>query len=194
MEEPETSREPAEPGGGSSRTVGTPPIVRIAIGLGAMAALAAVSAMVLALTPRSDEPQDPDAVVVLGGEGYERSRLGIELSDQHDAQLILSSSAVWYGEKLGRDCTSDTRCITPDPETTRGEARAIAQLVESEGWRHVTVATSTFHTTRARLLFRQCLGDQVSVVGAHPGKRVGAWRHLREVAGVVAATTVQRAC
>lgn len=154
-----------------------------------------VAAATYALWPRDDEPQDPDAVVVLGGAGRERAELGIELSQRYDAQLVLSSSAAVFGESQGAECGVDTLCIDPVPETTVGEARAIAHLAAENGWGHVTVATSRFHTTRARIAFRQCLGDAVTVVGAvAPDRRGEFWRHLREAVATAATLTVQRAC
>ena len=149
------------------------------------------------LLPRDDVPDQPDAVVVLGGVGPERAALGIELADLHDAQLVLSSSAAIFGEQQGRRCDREAICIEPEPETTRGEARTVASMAEDHGWHHITVATASFHTSRSRFLFRQCLGaDGVSVVGAEaPGpSRTTPATLLREAAGILAGATVQRAC
>lgn len=151
----------------------------------------------VALWPRDDVPQDPDAVVVLGGSGLERAQLGVELRDRFGATLVLSSSASVRGHWIGVTCDDDTICIIPVPETTQGEAQTVARLVDEHGWEHVTVATSRFHTTRSRLLFRQCLGDRVTVVGApRPDSElpIGVGRHLREAVGTLAALTFQRAC
>ena len=159
-------------------------------------AVVAIAAPVVAW-PRDDTPVAPDAVIVLGGAGAERTAVGDALATQHRATLVLSSSAQYFGERAGLRCGQEVVCLDPDPETTRGEARAVAALVEAEGWARVTVVTSRHHTSRARVLFRQCLADRVSVVGARrpdgswwPGARgVG-----RELVGTVAAVTVQRAC
>jgi uncharacterized SAM-binding protein YcdF (DUF218 family) len=153
------------------------------------------AAFVLYLLPHDDVPRDPDVVVVLGGAGSERARLGIELAERHDAVLVLSSSASVFGEEQGRTCTVDAICLEPEPETTRGEAREIARLADQEGWQHVTVATTAFHTARARFLFRQCLGDRVSVVGAPRDDRPATGgRLLQEGLGIIAGATFQRAC
>jgi len=165
--------------------------------LGIGVALTAFSvAFVRFLLPTDDVPRDPDVVVVLGGAGAERAALGIELAERYDARLMLSSSAAVFGERQGRMCSVDAICIEPIPETTRGEAREIARLAEQEGWDHVTVATSAFHTSRSRLLFRQCLGDRVTVVGAvsERGSRTTPALMLREGLGVIAGATIQRAC
>ncbi len=160
--------------------------------------LAALStAFVVYLLPTDDVPRDPDVVVVLGGAGAERAELGIELAERYDADLVLSSSAAAFGERQGRTCRVDAICFEPVPETTRGEARGVARMAEERGWNHITVATSAFHTSRSRFLFRQCLGpDRVSVVGARRDGRPATSPRLllREGAGVLAGATIQRAC
>lgn len=72
----------------------------------------------------------------------------------------------------------------------------VRDLVDEHGWEHVTVATSRFHTTRARVLFRQCLGDRVTVVGALPsdGEDRSLRVYTREAGATIVAATVQRAC
>jgi uncharacterized SAM-binding protein YcdF (DUF218 family) len=47
-------------------------------------------------------------------------------------------------------------CLTPEASTTRGEARAFAELAGREGWRSVTVVTSSYHRRRADLLVGRC--------------------------------------
>jgi uncharacterized SAM-binding protein YcdF (DUF218 family) len=161
----------------------------IAAGLG--------GAMIVYLLPTDDLPRDPDAVVVLGGAGPERTELGIELAERYDAQLVLSGTSEVYGELRGRTCSLDAICFEPVPGTTRGEAQMVARMADERGWEHVTVATSAFHTSRSRFLFRQCLGaDRVTVVGT---VREGAPSTtprllLREGLGLLAGATIQRAC
>ena len=157
----------------------------------------AATAAVAVLWPRDDVVIAPAAVVVLGGPAAERTALGQALASEHDAVLVLSASAQWFGRQAGLRCGDDARCIDPVPVSTRGEARTVAELARAEGWEQVAVATSSHHTARARVLFRQCLDDDVSVVGAAHSD--GSWwadtyRYLREAVGVAAAVTVQRAC
>ena len=151
-------------------------------------------ASVLVANPSDDVLEDPDAVVVLGGFGEERTELGIALADEFDAALVLSSSAADFGADRGYVCGRDAICLEPDPETTIGEAQDVAVLAAQRGWDHVTVVTSTHHTTRARVLFQQCL-DSVSVVGAP--RRDGGPEfvdYVSEVVGTLAAISVRRAC
>jgi uncharacterized SAM-binding protein YcdF (DUF218 family) len=167
----------------------------IVAAVGPLAALAGLT-ILLSLRPRDDVPRDPDAVVVLGGAGHERLELGIELGKRYNAALVLSSSAIAYGRRRGLVCGTDVLCLVPEPETTTGEARTVAELADVHGWHHVTVATSRFHSSRARVLFRQCLGDRVTVVGARApdGQARDAATHLREALGTMAALTVRPAC
>ena len=154
------------------------------------------TAFVTYLLPTDDQPRAPDAVVVLGGGGPERTELGLELVERYDAQLVLASTAAIFGEQRGRCCSVDALCFEPDPPTTRGEAQGVARMAEEQGWDHITVATSAFHTSRSRFLFRQCLGDRVTVVGARLDGRPATTPRLllREAAGVLAGATIQRAC
>ena len=171
-------------------------VVGLGLLLVVLLAVCAVVTFARFMIPTDDDPRDPDAVVVLGGAGDERARLGIELAERYGAQLVLSSNARLFAAAQGSRCELDAICFDPMPENTVGEARNVAALAEEFGWRHVTVATSDFHTSRSRFLFRQCLGDRVTVVGASRDDRprIAPRLLLREAAGVIAGATVERAC
>jgi uncharacterized SAM-binding protein YcdF (DUF218 family) len=165
----------------------------VAWGAGALVLVTGVTTF--AMWPRDDIPREPDAVVVLGGAGPERAQLGIELRDRYDAALVLSTSAINFARDQGVDCGPNVICVFRlDPENTTGEARRVAELAREHGWDHVTVVTTRFHTTRARVLFRQCLGDDVTVVGAVAVGGRGLRTYVEETAGTVAALTFRRAC
>ncbi len=172
----------------------------LARAVGWLVILGVLGAAVLAVfvLPRDDRvPADADAVVVLGGAGGERTELGIEIADELDVPLVLSSNAAFFGQRQGRACGDETICFEPDPENTAGEAANVAEMAAEQGWDHVVVATSRFHTSRSRLLFNQCLGgDRVSVVGstAPSGAATTPRLMLRESLGVIAGLTVARAC
>ena len=162
-----------------------------------LVALMGTGAVAWYVAPSDDEPRDPDAVVVLGGAGAERAELGIELAERYDAELVLSSSAGIFGERQGRQCGVDAICFEPTPANTAGEAENVAGLAEEYGWDHITVATSDFHTSRSRFLFRQCLGrDAVTVVGVEGQRDLGAELRLlvRESTAIIAGATFRRAC
>jgi uncharacterized SAM-binding protein YcdF (DUF218 family) len=160
-----------------------------------LALTATAVTVVLWMMPRDDDIGATDAVVVLGGAGAERAELGISLHERYRVPLVLSSSAQVFAARRGYGCPPAI-CITTAPETTTGEARQISALADQRGWDHITVVTARFHTTRARVLFRQCLGDRVSVVGARrpDGSGPGLRRWFNEVAGLALGSTVDRAC
>jgi uncharacterized SAM-binding protein YcdF (DUF218 family) len=163
----------------------------------AAATLVGLLVGLVAIWPRDDAPQEPDAIVVLGGVGIDRARLGIELHEEHGGVLVLSSSAWFFGDRLGVACSREALCIEPSPKTTAGEARTVADLAARQRWEHVTVVTSRHHTTRSRVLFRQCLGERVSVVGSRrPTATLSTvlTRYAREAAATVVAVTIGRAC
>ena len=167
------------------------------VGVLVLCCLLAVGGFVVYMLPSDDVPQDPDAVVVLGGAGQERAALGIELAERYDATLVFSSSARYFGSRFGVECGDDALCFEPVPENTAGEAENVARLADERGWNHVTVATSDFHTSRSRFLFRQCLGrDRITVVGARleRDRSQSFDLFLRESIGVLAGATVRRAC
>jgi uncharacterized SAM-binding protein YcdF (DUF218 family) len=168
---------------------------RKAIGLTLFAAVVATAGTSLALIPRDDVVESPDAIVVLGGAGSERAELGVMLHEIHGAPLVLSSSARSFAEDLGYGCPPAI-CVVTDPETTIGEAREISRMADRRGWERIVVVTTRFHTARARILFRQCLGERVSVVGAEEADdaRAGRGRWVREVGGIVIGATLDRAC
>jgi uncharacterized SAM-binding protein YcdF (DUF218 family) len=90
--------------------------------------------------------------------------------------------------------TARVICFDPLPYSTQGEARAVHRLAAKLRWRSVVVVTSTFHVTRAKLLFRRCLDIPVFVVGAS-----SPWWRLpeewaTETGKLAVQLTVQRGC
>jgi uncharacterized SAM-binding protein YcdF (DUF218 family) len=72
-------------------------------------------------------------------------------------------------------------CFTPDPDSTRGEARKVAELAKKHRWKRVLLVTSRFHVTRARRLFDRCTDVDVDAVGVDypltsvPAAVAGEW-------------------
>jgi uncharacterized SAM-binding protein YcdF (DUF218 family) len=166
--------------------------------------------LALVLFPHDDHPRSPDGILVLGGVGRERVDLGIELAQRYEVPLVLSSSAVYFANERGYGCHLGNALCLPHPfaESTAEEAQDTLAFVEQQGWDHITVVTSSHHTARARTLFRQCLGERVTIVGAErpmtipKEQRERRWavegvrprERVREVAGIIAAVTIGRAC
>lgn len=137
-----------------------------------LAAWIAVTIRVVFL-PAEDEPGRADAVVVLAGSKHERLDRGLELmSDGVSQTLVISDGLDPRQPRANRLCRQGrgdgfrVLCFTPDPDSTRGEARAVGELSDMLGWRRVLLVTSTFHVTRARMLFDRCLEADVDAVGA----------------------------
>ena len=65
--------------------------------------------------------------------------------------LVISDGLDPGWEEAGRLCKSGRAiCFTPDPYSTQGEARWIAQEAKKRGWDSVVVVTSTLpRATRA---------------------------------------------
>jgi uncharacterized SAM-binding protein YcdF (DUF218 family) len=87
-------------------------------------------------------------------------------------------------------------CFRADPFTTRGEARDVARIAARHGWRHLLLVTSTYHVTRARLLYGRCFRGRIDVVGAPYRSGLGAslGAALHEWGGFVDAHVFARNC
>jgi uncharacterized SAM-binding protein YcdF (DUF218 family) len=123
-----------------------------------------------------------DAVVVLGGifgppvsdgflpnigDSIERLEAGIRLVQQGRAPLLVFTAAyipwderrIYEGElsrheALARGVPAERILLTREVEDTADEARAVAELARSRGWKHVILVTSAWHMPRAARQFR----------------------------------------
>lgn len=160
------------PGGG--------PDVRVRTGRGRLAVRLVVFGVVLAVVaalalgasvvwPRTDPPGRADAVVVLSGDHGERLARAKELLAGGVAPTLVLVGTPDSVENLdmcaGRTAL-DVVCLRPEPDNTRTEAAATAELARSRNWETLVVVTSTPHVTRARLLFDRCFDGALRVVGA----------------------------
>ena len=70
---------------------------------------------------------------------------------------------------------------------TRGEARAIGDLADANGWKSITVVTSSYHVSRADRLMEQCTTADVQMVNSHPQLSPGQWlrRFVIETGGLM---------
>ncbi|MGI5242952.1 hypothetical protein [Dactylosporangium sp. CA-139066] len=134
--------------------------------------LAAASATIARLFVWPDLPPLParaDAVVELGGPG-ERRPVALDLVRQGRAPLAAISVSVdevdttWCYK--GRLDNVPVTCFHPDPYTTRGEARAIADMARERGWRSVILVTTPDQASRAILRLSRCYDGQIFVATA----------------------------
>jgi uncharacterized SAM-binding protein YcdF (DUF218 family) len=136
---------------------------------------------------------EADVVVVLAGAATERLALGRELVERGEADTLVISSTGLPGNVAGDDLCAEkdprTICFRPDPLTTRGEARAIADLARERGWDDVIVVTSTYHVTRAFTNVSQCSKATVTMAASRPDLDGAGWaaRFVEESAALAAA-------
>ena len=172
--------------------------------------LLAVLALVLALAvaggwllvrPAPDPPGQADVLLVLAGGRGEREAAGARLAQAGAAPVLVFSDGGRAGSSSGRLCLQRFEgvrvlCLHAEASTTRGEARAFAELAGREGWRSVTVVTSSYHRHRAGLLVDRCFPGTVHTVGAFPDRAVPLLAPFaaREGVALLATVTVQRAC
>jgi uncharacterized SAM-binding protein YcdF (DUF218 family) len=145
--------------------------------------------------PQVDPLRHADAILVLGGFGYERYPYGLELGDHGWAPIVVVSSPngtkdVW----LTKYCATphpkfDLHCFVPDPPTTMGEGRELKRLAARHGWRTVIVVTYRPHISRARYILEQCFDGDLIMVVSPPGVSIPrfAYEYAYQTAGYVRA-------
>jgi uncharacterized SAM-binding protein YcdF (DUF218 family) len=131
--------------------------------------------LVLFVWPPSEStaPAHAGVVVVLSGD---KRRLPPALAlIRRGVAPVLAISTVertrhWpLAERLcaaGRYRGARVLCFDAVPFSTQGEARTIGRLARVRDWASIVVVTSTFHVTRAKLLFDRCADVPVRVLGA----------------------------
>lgn len=149
--------------------------------------------------PDLDDPGPPgsaDAIFVLGG-GGDRVPYGVDLARTGVATEVVFASPFVDGQGpngsgvwAARPCNTPPRrgipdgvtfeCVEPDPATTRGEARLLADLADERGWETVVVVVSTDQVTRARRLIGRCWDGELRVTAvdhdqAWPIRAVYEW-------------------
>jgi len=88
--------------------------------------------------------------------------------------------------------------VPHDADSTREEAKALAQVAKQKKWRSVIVVTSNYHTRRARYIFSHVFPKniRIRVSGASDGdfdpgrwweKRISVKELAREIAGMLVA-------
>jgi uncharacterized SAM-binding protein YcdF (DUF218 family) len=179
-------------------------IRRLLIVLAAIVAVWLVACAVLFVWPWAvSTPKSANAVVVLSGGRNSRLDPALELMRRGVAPVLVISSPAqdrkWRTAQ--RICKAPPHayrfrvlCFEAAPYSTRGEARAIGRLAREHGWKQVTVVTSTYHVTRARMLVRRCYSGGLSMVGA----RSTWWKLPEEWASetgkLIVQLTAQRTC
>ena len=149
--------------------------------------------------PSTDTPEKVDALVVLSGAADRLPRALELLRDGVSKTLIVS-----WGPDLSDGQRAEIGAISPpvellefipEPDTTQGEARAIASLMRQRGFSSILVVTSTYHITRARTLVDRCTSARVSWVESRPESSVFGWiARIVHESGGMAWAAVSRSC
>ncbi len=175
------------------------------VGFGALVVAALVlGAFPLFINPAVDTPEAVDAIVVLQG-GGERYDPGVALLEQGYADVI------WFSDP-GRStdpftanqyCNSKNAlripdgttqiCHDPDPNTTQGEVRAIADAARANGWERIIMIASTDQVSRARMLLERCWDGEILMVNVDHDQRA-AIRAVYEWGATIKAHTLKRGC
>ena len=143
-------------------------------------------------------PARVDAIVELGGAAVGgRDLLAIELSRDHRAPDLVQSTVV---EEAGTDhCLPPAPgvtvlCFHAQPNTTRGEAEAIAELARERHWRSIVLVTTPDQAWRARLRTLRCFHGRV-YVATSPLPAVDWLRQIPyQWAATVKALVFERSC
>ena len=121
----------------------------------------------------SGTPAHADAIVVLSGDSARLPRAERLVRERVAPVLLISSVARtpdWAAAETlchsGRYESAHVLCVNAVPYSTRGEAETFSRLARGKGWRSLVVVTSTYHLTRAEVLFRRCFSGKLSMVGA----------------------------
>ncbi|WP_261792259.1 YdcF family protein [Arthrobacter sp. PM3] len=138
-----------------------------------------------------------DAVIVLGGAASERLPVARRFQDEFHIPVLVISHTDTVGNRAADDAcnaaafpNSAVVCFRPPGLDTRGEAQAVSRLIAANGWRSVTVVTSSYHVTRAGRLIRQCTTADVQMVASHPDLDFFQWirRFVVETGGLMDAS------
>jgi uncharacterized SAM-binding protein YcdF (DUF218 family) len=150
---------------------------------------------------RTGAPAGADAVVMLSG-AHERLAAAEALIRRGVAPVLalssVSRSPAWKAAsrlcRAGRYLSARVLCFDARPFSTRGEAETVGRLARERGWSRLVVVSSTFHLTRAKLLFGRCYHGRLWLVGsAFPWWRLPLeW--AAETGKLVAQTVFERGC
>lgn len=143
------------------------------------------------VSPREDSLRFADAILVLGGDSYDRYPFGIALAKAGWAPNLVISNPV--GERhpwVHRFCMEPdpgvaVTCFAPQPHSTRGEARFFKQLAEKYGWQSVIVVTFRPQIARARYILERCFAGELIMVETPTRLTASRWAYeiLYQTAG-----------
>ena len=153
------------------------------IGLAVLFVAWLIAGYLVIVDPTVNHPEHADAVVVLGPPD-ENGRVDTALDLVHrgvTSNLVISvmserqrqAKSLCTAPQVGFTVT----CFQPHPATTRGEAQHVRDLARQHGWRSIIVVTSTYHVSRARMVFDRCLDGPLYLVAARRHISIFNWTY-----------------
>jgi uncharacterized SAM-binding protein YcdF (DUF218 family) len=143
-------------------------------------------------------PDQADAIFILGGPNMrDRDRTALRLAEAGVAPIVVKSTIVdevIYDNCLRRVPGVEVLCIHPEPFTTRGEARALADLAEERGWDSVIIITTPDHAWRANVRVGRCYDGAVYTVTSHLPRSMWPGQIIYQWAATVKAFTYELSC
>jgi uncharacterized SAM-binding protein YcdF (DUF218 family) len=153
------------------------------------------------MRPQIDRPRHADAILILGGYGDRRYTFGLELARAGWASNLVVSNPLGPNDQWDRDYCAHpppqltVQCFTPDPPTTKGEARELRRLAQQYGWKTVIAVTFRPHISRARFILEQCFDGDLVMVASPARVPVTRWafEYVYQTAGYMRAV-VEPSC
>jgi uncharacterized SAM-binding protein YcdF (DUF218 family) len=178
---------------------------RLLLALLVLVGLWLVAVALLFVWPRANEapPAHADVVVVLSGGRDTRLDPALKLMRRGIAPVLAISSAgrdpKWVKARRLCDGTYgkvafEVVCFEANPYSTRGEAETVSRLARTHGWHRIVVVTSTYHVTRARMLFRRCFHGPLWTVGTSSPWYWLPEEWVSETAKLTVQTVYERGC
>ncbi|MGH3487548.1 MAG: hypothetical protein ACRDP8_06480 [Actinopolymorphaceae bacterium] len=146
----------------------------------------------LFVLPPTNEPAPVDAIVVFDGPGDRISRAW-ELADTGYAPYVVVS--IDDTSKCAPERpTSVQLCVTPDPSTTQGEARAFSDVARRHGWTDLVAVSTASQSVRARIRLGRCFDGDVRYVAVRESFFAQLYRIVYENGALPKALFIQRDC
>ena len=138
---------------------------KVAIGLLLALGCLGIAGYPFYVRPQIDPLRKADAIFVLGGYGFDRYDLGMQLEQEGWAPVLVDSGG-YHHIDLWNLCLTprpplNVVCFVASPPTTQGEAQELRRFAAKYGWRKVIVVTHRTHVSRARFILQRCFDGEL---------------------------------